>query len=303
MLAYRHAFHAGNPGDVLKHVVLTAVLRHQAQKAKGLRFLDTHAGAGAYRLDDPLLRGRGEWPEGVGRLWERRDLPPAVADWLALVRRFNRPRAEATEAAAGADAPAPRLRRYPGSPAIAAMLLRPQDQLRLCELHPADHRRLNTAFRRRFFGGPPAEVHAADGFMSLKSNWPPPTRRGVLLIDPPYEVKADYARVLTAVREALARFAEGIVIVWVPQLALLDAARLPERLRASAAPIAPKGWLHAKLTTGRTDERGFGLVGSSVFVANPPHGLVEALREALPVLAAAMGREGAGRHTLEHDAR
>jgi len=280
MLAYRHAFHAGNHADVLKHTVLVAVLRHMALKDKGYRLVDTHAGAGGYSLEGRYAQQRGEYEAGIGRLWERQDLPPAVADYVDLVRRFN------------GGGP---LSQYPGSPALAQMLLRPQDQLRLFEMHPTDYKILAS-----FLGETPgAEVAMSDGFASLKSQLPPPTRRGVLLIDPSYEIKTDYTRVLAALREALTRFPEAVVIVWVPQLRLLEAAKLPQRLKASADAQGKKGWLLAQLTVGATDERGFGMFGSTVFVANPPHTLRAALQPALPWLAEALAGAGGGSHRLE----
>jgi 23S rRNA (adenine2030-N6)-methyltransferase len=282
MLAYRHAFHAGNHADVLKHVVLVAVLRHMALKEKGYRLVDTHAGAGGYSLDSPYARQRGEHADGIGRLWGRDDLPAPVADYVTLVRRFN------------GDGP---LVQYPGSPALAQMLQRPQDQLRLFELHPTDHKILAS-----FLGGAPGcEVSMSDGFDALKSQLPPPTRRGVVLLDPSYELKTDYARALAALREALARFADAVVIVWLPQLQLLEAAQLPQRLKASADAQAKKGWLNARLTLADADARGFGMLGSSVFVANPPHTLHETLKSTLPWLARTLAQTH-GAHALERSA-
>jgi 23S rRNA (adenine2030-N6)-methyltransferase len=266
MLAYRHAFHAGNHADVLKHVTLVAVLRYMNLKEKGWRCIDTHAGAGGYSLEGDYARKRSEWQGGIGRLWDRNDLPAVVADYVDLVRGFN---ADGT------------LRQVPGSPALVHALMRPQDQMRLFELHPTDHRILASYLGEQ----PGVEVRQSDGFATLKSLLPPPTRRGVLLIDPSYEVKTDYARTLAAVREALERFAEGTVIVWMPQLQLLEAAQLPQRLKATAETKAKKGWLLAGLTVARGGERGFGMLGSTVFVANPPHTLEASLREALPWLA------------------
>ena len=266
MLAYRHAFHAGNPADVLKHLTLVAVLQHMNLKDKGYRVVDTHAGAGAYALGGRHAQQHREFDRGIGRLWARDDLPPPVRAYVEQVRAFN-----------GAGA----LRHYPGSPALALALARPQDQLRLFELHATDHGQLAGRMR----GDARVEVRPADGFEALKGQLPPPTRRGVVLIDPPYEIKTDYTRVLAALREALARFAECTVIVWLPQLQLLESARLPARLKAAAAGKAPKGWLLARLTVARPRERGFGMLGSWVFVANPPHTLAPALREALPFLA------------------
>ena len=289
MLAYRHAFHAGNHADVLKHTVLVALLRHLGAKDKGWRAIDTHAGAGGYSLQGGYAARRAEYADGIQRLWGRGDLPPAVADYVAAVRAFN---------GGGDSSPAagtwPELRQVPGSPALLHAHQRPQDQLRLYELHPTDHKILAS-----YLGAEPGvAVHLGDGFAALKSQLPPPTRRGVVLIDPPYEIKTDYARVLAAVREALERFAEGIVMVWMPQLQLLEAAQLPQRLKASAEGVAKKGWLHARLTVARAGEGGFGMLGSSVFVANPPHTLAPALRQALPFLAEVLAQDASG-HALE----
>jgi len=279
MLAYRHAFHAGNHADVLKHLVLVQVLRHFKLKDKGWRLVDTHAGAGGYSLEGGPAHKRGEFEQGIARLWPRTDLPPALADYVQLVREFN----------GGA-----RLSQYPGSPAIAHLLKRAQDELRCFELHPTDHKIL-----AGWLGSEPgAQVRMGDGFAALKGQLPPPTRRGVVLIDPSYEIKTDYARVLAALREALERFADGTVIVWLPQLQLLEAAQLPTRLKAAAAP-AKKGWLLARLTVAGADARGFGMLGSSVFVANPPHTLAEVLNECLPWLADVLAQGTAGRWEVD----
>jgi 23S rRNA (adenine2030-N6)-methyltransferase len=279
MLAYRHAFHAGNHADVLKHLVLTLVLHHMNLKDKGYRVVDTHAGAGGYSLQGGYAHKRDEFEQGIARLWERDDLPPAVADYVALVRQFNDGK---------------RLVQYPGSPAFAHLLMRPQDQLRLFELHPTDHKILSS-----YLGDQPnVEVAMTDGFAALKKQLPPPTRRGVVLIDPPYELKGDYTKVLGAVRESLALFADGTVIVWLPQLRLLEATQLPQRLKASAAG-AKKGWLMARLTVAETDARGFGMLGSSVFVVNPPHTLADALRGVLPWLAQTLGQIASPTSALE----
>lgn len=280
MLAYRHGFHAGNHADVLKHLVLLQVLQYLNLKDKGWRCVDTHAGAGGYALDGDHARKKGEWEQGIGRLLERSDLPPAVADYVALVRAFN-------------DGGA--VRQYPGSPAIVQALLRPQDQLRLHELHPTDHKILAS-----YLGDVPGvAVEMSDGFGALKRHLPPPTRRGVVLIDPPYEIKTDYTRTLAALREALERFADGVVIIWLPQLQLVEAAQLPQRLKAAAEAGAKKGWLHARLTVAQADARGFGMLGSSVFVANPPHTLFGTLQPVMPWLAQALAQFEGARSALE----
>jgi 23S rRNA (adenine2030-N6)-methyltransferase len=279
MLAYRHAFHAGNHADVLKHLVLTLVLRYMNQKDKPYRMVDTHAGAGGYSLEGRYAQKKGEFEQGIGRLWGRDDLPPAVADYVALVRQFN---------------PQGTLEQYPGSPAFAQMLLRAQDQLRLFELHPTDHRIL-ASYLGQVKG---AEVVNGDGFTGLKGTLPPPSRRGLVLIDPSYEGHHDYGRVIATLREALARFAEGVYMVWYPQVQKVEAAELPRRLEA----LAPKGWLHVRLTVQEPDSQGFGLAGSGVFILNPPYTLHDELLPLLPWLVDALGQYDGANYLLEQRA-
>ena len=283
MLAYRHAFHAGNHADVLKHLMLTLVLRHLNAKEKGYRVVDTHAGAGGYSLQGEYANKRAEYAQGIQRLWGRDDLPPSVADYVDQVRRFNDGRV---------------LSQYPGSPAFAHLLRRPQDDMRLFELHPTDHRILAS-----YLGTEPGvETRMTDGYTALRKALPPPTRRGLVLIDPSYELKADYARVLNAVREALDLFADAIVMVWVPQLQLLDATQLIDRLKPTAQSKAKKGWLHARLTVAPPLAGGFGLLGSSVFVINPPHTLRATLADVLPWLAGELAQFDGARSLLDASA-
>ena len=287
MLAYRHAFHAGNHADVLKHTVLALVLRYMNLKDKGWRYVDTHAGAGGYSLEGEYANKRGEYEQGVARLLDHavphQPLPAPLADLVALVRQFNDGKA---------------IRQYPGSPAIAQALMRPQDQLRLSEMHPTDHKILAS-----YLGDVPGvEVKMTDGFAALKGHLPPITRRGVVLIDPSYEIKTDYTRTLAALRESLERFPEGTVIVWLPQVALVEATQLPQRLKAAADTGAKKGWLNARLTVAQADARGFGMMGSSVFVANPPHTLFADLQPVLPLLAQVLAQFDGAKSALEKSA-
>ena len=279
MLAYRHAFHAGNHADVLKHTVFTLVLRHMNQKAKPYRVVDTHAGAGGYSLEGRFAQKKGEFEHGILRLWGRDDLPEAVADYVQLVRQFN---------------PDGMLEQYPGSPAFAQMLLRAQDQLRLFELHPTDHRILQS-----YIGSVSgAQVFDTDGFDGLKGQVPPSSRRAVVLMDPSYEGHKDYSRVIVSLREALTRFAEGVYLIWYPQVSKLEAAQLPKRLEA----LASKGWLHARLTVQQPDQQGFGLAGSGVFVINPPFTLHDQLLEVLPYLTDTLGQYDGANYLLEQRA-
>jgi 23S rRNA (adenine2030-N6)-methyltransferase len=284
MLAYRHAFHAGNHADVLKHTVLAQVLQHMNLKDKGWRYVDTHAGAGGYSLQGDYAQKKAEYAQGIGPLWNRDDLPEPLLLLKDLVRGFNL---------------GPELRQYPGSPAIARALMREQDQLRLFEMHPTDHKILAD-----YLGNEPGvEVKMADGYACLKSTLPPPTRRGVVLIDPPYEIKTDYVRTLGALREALERFADAVVIVWLPQLQLVEATQLPQRLKAAADAGAKKGWLHARLTVAQADARGYGMLGSSVFVANPPHTLHGALQPVLPFLARELAQFDGAKSALDRSGK
>ena len=279
MLAYRHAFHAGNHADVLKHITLMLVLRYMNQKDKPYRMIDTHAGAGGYSLEGQYAQKKGEYLQGVARLWSRDDLPEAVADYMALVRQFN---------------PDGMLEQYPGSPAIAQMMLRSQDQLRLFERHPTDHRILEA-----YLGGVRgAEVKDTDGVEGLKGQVPPSSRRAVVLMDPSYEGHGDYPKVITSLREAILRFPEGVYMVWYPQVSKLEAAQLPRRLEG----LAPKGWLHARLTVQQPDAQGFGLAGSGMFILNPPYTLHAQLLEVLPYLTEVLGQYDGANYLLEEKA-
>ncbi len=276
MLAYRHAFHAGNHADVLKHLVLVHLLRHLALKDKGLRIVDTHAGAGLYELDSAQAHKKGEFLHGIGRLWESPQPPPMVADYLQHVRLLN---------------PDGFLRRYPGSPQLAQQLMRPQDQLRLFELHPADHEALLALLG----GRRGIEVRQADGFAALKGQLPPPTRRALVLVDPSYEGHADYGKVAATLRGALRRFPQGVYMVWYPVVSKPGAAAMVEAVKAAA----PGAWLHAQLWLQQTNAMGFGLVGSGVLIINPPYTLHTQLAGTLPWLVQQLGQYGGAHHMLE----
>ncbi len=284
MLAYRHAFHAGNHADVLKHLVLTRVLRYMGEKDKPYTLIDTHAGAGGYSIEGRYAQKNGEYASGIARLYDEADtLPAPLADYVGLVRAFN---------------PDGQLRQYPGSPAIANLVLRDTDRLRAYELHPTDHRILATYLESR----PNTQVSDRDGFAAIKAELPSPTRRAALLMDPPYEIKSDYAKVLTALREALERAADTVTMIWYPQLQLLESSQLVPRLKASADALAKKGWLHARLTVTQADERGFGMLGSGMFIVNPPFTLHDELAECLPLLVDRLGQYDGANFVLEQRA-
>ena len=279
MLSYRHAFHAGNHADVLKHLVLIELTRYLGQKDKPFWVVDTHAGAGAYALDSAHASKLAEYREGVGRLWERKDHPPAVADYMALVRRLN---------------PSGGLKVYPGSPFFALWTLREQDRLRLFELHSKDARLLAENFAN---AGKQVVVSPTDGFAGLKALLPPPPRRGLVLIDPSYEEKQDYERVVKALKEGLSRFSGGTYALWYPQLTRLEAHELPQRLKR-----LPAKWLHVALRVREPAKDGFGMHGSGMFVINPPWTLHDTLAGVMPYLVSTLGSDSGAGYVLEQSA-
>jgi 23S rRNA (adenine2030-N6)-methyltransferase len=273
MLSYRHAFHAGNHADVLKHLVLVQLLRYFNLKDKPYWFIDTHAGAGAYALTKGYATQVAEYKDGIARLWTRDDLPEAVQDYLGIVRAENRGEA---------------LRHYPGSPRIALALTRECDRLRLFELHSSDHPLLE---RNLAEAGKRVLIQHGDGLAGLKALLPPPPRRALTLIDPSYEVKADYQLVVQTLRDALTRFPTGCYVLWYPLLARAEAQKLPERLRKLPA----AGWLDVTLRVKAASPDGIGMHGSGLFVINPPYTLRATLQSAMPWLARVLAQdEGAG---------
>jgi len=279
MLSYRHAFHAGNHADVLKHFIEVQLLRYLAQKDKPFWYIDTHAGAGCYDLDSGYAMQNAEYESGIARLWLRDDLPAPLAEHVELVKRLN---------------PDGLLKLYPGSPLIALQLLREQDRLRLFELHPSD----SEILRENFAGhGAQVLIQATDGFGALKALLPPPPRRALVLIDPPYEDKQDYRRVTVALREGLQRFANGMYAVWYPQLQRAEARQLPEQLKQ----LPVKSWLHVALSVHAPGEDGFGMHGSGMFIVNPPWLLHGVLQEVMPYLAKVLGQNGEGSFVLEFE--
>ena len=196
MLSYRHAFHAGNHADVLKHLVLIELLDYYGRKDKPWYYIDTHAGGGCYALDSEQAGKTAEAADGIGRLWGHEDLPPAVAAYVAAVGQFN---------------PQGRLLFYPGSPALAMTRARAQDRLRLFELHPTDARALDGNVAQ-LEAGRQIAVFREDGFEGLKKFIPPPSRRALVLCDPSYEIKSDYARVLAAMTGAITKGSRDMLI-------------------------------------------------------------------------------------------
>lgn len=280
MLSYRHAFHAGNHADVLKHWVQLQLLDYLCQKDKPFWYVDTHAGAGGYALSSDYAQQNAEFDSGIARLWQREDLPPALASYVAAVRQYN---------------PDGQLQIYPGSPMLAMPQLREQDRARLFELHPTDFPLLQENLAGY---GHQALAQCGDGFTGLKAVLPPPPRRGLILIDPPYEDKQDYARVVSGLREGLKRFATGIYAVWYPQLQRAEAIQLPQQLKQ----LPVKSWLHLALSVHAKSPDGFGMHGSGMFILNPPWTLHATLHSTLPWLCAQLAQDERASFVLEQAA-
>ena len=297
MFSYRHAFHAGNHADVFKHTVLLALLRHLTQKDTALHVFDTHAGAGLYRLDGDYAHTSGEASAGFLKLVAAprpsssplstpstlsAPLAPMLQDYVDMVASFNQ---------------AGQWSVYPGSPFIIQSQLRARDKLKLFELHPTDSKTLG-ANVAQLDAGRQVSVLREDGFKGIEKFLPPPTRRALVLCDPSYEVKSDYARVPAMVAQALERFATGMYAVWYPIIPRLEAHDLPKKLK-TLANKAGKAWLHASLSVKssklqRTDSGEVlrpGLPASGMFVINPPHTLQAMLNDTLPTLVKVLGQD------------
>lgn len=280
MLSYRHAFHAGNHADVLKHLLLIQLSHYLGQKDKPFWIIDTHAGAGLYALDTGYATQLKEFESGIGRLWARQDLPAALAEYVELVRAVN---------------PGGTLRHYPGSPWLALQTLRPQDRLRLFELHSSDSRILQENFSAH---ARQVTIATANGFDALKALLPPPPRRALVLIDPSYETRDDYPHVIAALKDGLARFATGTYAIWYPQLSRPEARQLPEKLKR----LPVKSWLHVALTVHSPSPDGIGMHGSGMFIINPPWTLHKTLAEIMPYLVQTLGQDAGACFTLEQEA-
>ena len=288
MLSYRHAFHAGNHADVLKHTVAIQLMRYLGQKDAPYMVIDTHAGAGVYALDGDYASKNAEFESGISRLWDRKDLPPALADYVNLVKGLN---------------PSGKLRYYPGSPYCAEQTMREQDRLRLFELHPNESKILADNFRKLEAHaaeqgvrqrGKRVMVQRADGFQSLKSLLPPPSRRGLILIDPPYEDKRDYQHVKDTVQDALTRFPTGIYAIWYPVLNRMESRQLPDKLKK----LEVGSWLDVTLSVTTPAPDGFGLHSSGMYVINPPYTLEPMLRDLMPYLVKTLGTDPNAGFTL-----
>jgi 23S rRNA (adenine2030-N6)-methyltransferase len=280
---YRHAFHAGGFADVIKHIVLVRILTYLQDKPAAFRVIDTHAGAGVYDLTGDEARRGGEWLTGIARLMQARfseSAAPLVQPYLDIVRAFN---------------PQRDLQAYPGSPLIARALLRPQDRLTACEVEPKARKRLIDALRR----DTQARVVDLDGWMALPAFVPPKERRGLVLIDPPFEAKDEFERLAAGFAQAFAKWPTGSYLLWYP----VKSRRATDGLARQVAEItgagAPPGKCLRLEFSVAPQSAAAGLQSAGLLIVNPPWTLAGELRAILPELEKPLGQGGAGRFRLE----
>lgn len=263
MLSYRHSFHAGNHADVVKHIVQSLILDSLKQKDKPFVYHDTHSGVGRYDLTHEWSEKTGEYKQGIAKIWQQ-DMPQDLASYLDSIRTLNQ----------GED-----LRYYPGSPRVARAQLREQDRMVLTELHPSDFPLLEQEFHR----DRQVRIYKEDGFKRLKASLPPKERRGLVLIDPPYELAKEYRDVVTAIAQSYKRWATGIYAIWYPVVNRLDIDDMLEGLEG----LGIRKILQIELgVSPDTNERG--MTASGMIVINPPWKLENQMNEILPLLKKAI---------------
>lgn len=275
---YSHAFHAGNFADVLKHIILSRLVEYMKKKDAAFRVIDTHAGIGSYDLTGEIAKRSPEWKDGIGRLLAA-ELPqkaaPLVAPYLDVIRAMN---------------PGDRLETYPGSPLLVRKLLRSQDRLSALELHPEYAKRLGALFE----GDIQVRVNELDGWLALNAHVPPKEKRGIVLVDPPFEEKGEFIRLVDGLMKAHGKFAGGVYALWYP---LKDTRAVHDFISALRDCGIPK-MLRAELSI-RPASNPPRLHGTGMIIVNPPFTLEGELRILLPALAQLLGDTGEGRHKLE----
>jgi 23S rRNA (adenine2030-N6)-methyltransferase len=271
---YRHGFHAGNFADVLKHAILLASLDHLTLKDKPFSVIDTHAGAGMYDLSGVEAQKTGEWRDGIGRLLDADDAPPLIARYVSAIQAAQ---------AVGFEG----MTLYPGSPRLALQVLRANDRLTAIELHPPSAALLTAALQ----GKRNARILQTDGYAALAHLVPPPEKRGLVLIDPPFEAEDEFARLARAVKDAYDRWEGGTILAWYPVKDANAAARFEAELQGHVIP----NMLVAGLTVLSPSER---MASCALVVINPPFTLHEALADALPWIAARLAKGPGAGHRL-----
>src|SRR3984957_3372739 len=281
---YRHAFHAGNFADVIKHIVLVRILLYLQEKNAAFRVIDTHAGAGRYDLASEEAERGGEWLTGIARIMQARfseRAAPLMKPYLDIIRAFNPQRGQLTT--------------YPGSPLIARALLRPQDRLTACEVEAGTRKALIYALRH----DPQARVVDLDGGIALPAFVPPKERRGLVLIDPPYEQKDEFERLAAGFAEAFAKWPTGSYLLWYPAKSRRATDELAQRVAQAIGEARPPGKCLRVEFSVAPQAIGGALASAGLLIVNPPWTLIGELKAILPELEKPLGQGGAGRFRLE----
>ena len=280
---YRHAFHAGNFADVIKHIVLTRILTYLQEKPTAFRVIDTHAGSGLYDLEGEEAQRGGEWLTGIARIMQARfsnETAELARPYLDIVRAFN---------------PQAQLKTYPGSPLIARAMLRPQDRLVACEVEPKARKALIDSLRR----DTQARVVDLDGWVALPAFVPPKERRGLVLIDPPFEAKNEFDRLAEVFSQAFAKWPTGIYVIWYPAKNRRATDQLADAVVRAAAVAKPPGKCLRLEFSVAPQTTGAPLSSTGLLIVNPPFTLQSELKTMLPELEKPLGQGGAARFRLE----
>lgn len=281
MFSYRHAFHAGNHADVLKHATLLHIFNYYTQKDSAFSIIDTHCGAGIYDLEHDWAQTKGEFYDGLDRVLQQDDYPELVEHYIDAIADLN---------------PDGTARYYPGSPWLALERLRIQDSFHGFELHPSEFEVLSDNVAQLFpQGNRRVRLYPENGFEQLGRLLPPPSRRAIVVMDPSYEAKSDYQQVLNSVKNALKRFAQACIVVWYPIVQRPEVQALQRKLEQLDTP-----WLHVSLSVRAPAKNGLGLHGSGLFISNPPWTLLKALEQSMPWLTKTLAQDDKASFQLRH---
>jgi 23S rRNA (adenine2030-N6)-methyltransferase len=260
MLSYRHSFHAGNFADVLKHLTQSLIIESLKQKNKPFVYFDTHAGAGCYNLKESKSQKTGEYKQGINKIWNDNQIPELFSPYIHAIKQLNKDN---------------QLHFYPGSPLLAKLLMPKPNRLELSELHPTDIKLLQQEFSK----DRSVAIKQIDGYLNLKAKLPPIQRRGLILIDPPYELKTEYDDVIKGVKQAYKLFATGIYAIWYPVISRQPIERFCQKFKNSGI----RNILRIEMCI-KKDQQEYGMTGSGMIIINPPWKLAQQMQQTLPWL-------------------
>lgn len=275
MLSYRHSFHAGNFADVLKHTVQTLIIQALKQKPKPFVYFDTHAGAGRYDLTTEMGQKKAEYKDGIEKTWQQDDIPELLLPYINIIKQLN---------------PDGKLTSYPGSPLIADSLMHRNNRLELSELHPSDFMWLKQEFK----DVNNVNIKQCDGYKHLISKLPPIQRRGLILIDPPYELETEYDDLIKSIKQAHRLFSTGIYAVWYPMVSRHHVKQFCDKFKNSGI----KDILKIEMCV-KPDSEEYGMTGTGMIIINPPWKLAKQMQEVMPWLLENLKQENQSGYTIE----